>query len=133
MNYINTGLACDYYCKEVFNGVKQIQYAILSSLNRRSAKRGADGTMSTRFHLPAMVFQYVVQKTGTTTTDWNNKRKRKFETFLLQNMDFIKRIRKYDYTGISFITDDDVKKIIQVFENCSIIGKLELKKMEHLF
>ena len=32
------GLACDY-CKEVFIGVKHIQYVVLSSLNRRSANK----------------------------------------------------------------------------------------------
>ena len=66
-----------------------------------------------------------------TITDWNNKRRRKFDTFLLQNMDFIKRIRSYDYTGISFITDDDIKKFIQVFGNCSIVGKRELQPQKN--
>ena len=28
------------YCKEYFNGIKQIQYALSSSLNKRSAKQG---------------------------------------------------------------------------------------------
>ena len=42
-------------------------------------------------------------------------------------MDFIKRIRSYDYTGISFITNDNIKKCIQFFGNCSIIRKRELK------
>ena len=124
---VSTHDLCLDYCKEVFKGVKQIQLSVLSSLNRRSAKQSDNGTVSSRFHFPEMVFQYVVQKTGKTISDCNNKRRRKYDYFLLQNMDFIKRIRKYDYTGISFITDADIKKFIQVFGNCSIIGKRSLR------
>ena len=60
------------YCKEVFNGVKQIQLSVLSSLNRRSAKQSDNGIVSSRFHFPEMVIQYVVQKTGKTISDCNN-------------------------------------------------------------
>ena len=109
---VSTHDLCLDYCKQVFNGVKQIQLSVLSSLNRRSAKQSDNGTVSSKFHFSEMVFQYVVQKTGKTISDCNNKKRRKYDYFLLQNMDFIKRIRKYDYTGISFITDDDIKKFI---------------------
>ena len=118
-------LACDY-CNDVFIGFKHIQSVVVRSLTQRSAKQGASATTSSRFYFPSMVFLYIVRKTGMTITDWDKKSRGKFDTFLLPNMDFIKIIRSYDYTGISCITDADIKQFIQVFGNCSIIGKREL-------
>ena len=120
------------YCKEVYNGITQIQYSISNSLNRQSARQGNEGSITRKVFLSEIVFQYVAMKTGKTISDCNNKKRQKFDAFLLTTMDYIKRTRSYNYTGISFITDDDIKKFICVFGYCSIIGirKSRPKKSE---
>ena len=65
------------YCKEYFNGIKQIQYALSSSLNRRSAKQGNEGSISCKLFLTEIVFQYVAMKSGKTISDCNNNKKKK--------------------------------------------------------